>query len=196
MLITNKLLRIPILLRFMPRKKDLESSVMLTVIRKKSTLEGKVLEYIKESEEGGSDLAMAAIMPRYKPYYLRKAGVRGEELHSCVLDAIADLEAEIVKLKRAFGMEGLAQVVLVQPYNGVPSMSATLTTANLVPPKESFFGLSEPASVESAAATEVSVSADLDEGEASDDDDDFFDDDEDDLIAKADIEVDAGFRLE
>lgn len=39
--------------RFMPRKKDLAESVMLTVIRKKSSLEGKVLEYIKESEQGG-----------------------------------------------------------------------------------------------------------------------------------------------
>ncbi|MDF5726910.1 MAG: hypothetical protein PUP92_02470 [Rhizonema sp. PD38] len=179
----------------MPRKKDLAESVMLTVIRKKSTLEGKVLEYIKEREEGGSDLAMAAIMLRHKPYYLRKAGVRGEELHSCILDAIADLEAEIVKLKRAFGMEGLAQVVLVQPYNGVPSMGATLTTANLVPPKASFFGSSEPASVESTTATEVSVSAVLEEQEDLDDDDGFFDDDEDDPIAKAEIEVDAGFRL-
>ncbi|KYC34530.1 hypothetical protein WA1_50845 [Scytonema hofmannii PCC 7110] len=180
----------------MPRKKDLAESVMLTVIRKKSTLEGKVLEYLKESEEGGSDLAMAAIMLRHKPYYLRKVGVPQEELRSCVLDAIADLEAEIVKLKRAFGMEGLAQVVLVQPYNGVPSISASLATANLVPPKESFFGSNESDSVELPTANEVSVSVELEEEEDLDDDDGFFDDDEDDPIAKAEIEVDAGFRLE
>ncbi|MFL9458417.1 hypothetical protein AB0758_46305 [Tolypothrix bouteillei VB521301_2] len=177
----------------MPRKKDLAESVMLTVIRKKSTLEGKVLEYLKESEEGGSDLAMAAIMLRHKPYYLRKVGVPQEELRSCVLDAIADLEAEIVKLKRAFGMEGLAQVVLVQPYNGVPSINAPLATANIVPPKESFFGSNESESVEAPVANEVSVLAKLEE-EDLDDDNGFFDDDSD-VIPPGSIEGDAGFRL-
>ncbi len=75
-------------------------------------------------------------------------------------------------------------------------MSAAIATANLVPPKASFFGSKEPDSVESPVANEVSVSAELEEEEDLDDDDGFFDDDEDDPIAKAEIEVDAGFRLE
>jgi hypothetical protein len=182
----------------MPRKKDLHDSVMLTVIRKKSSLEGKVLEYIKESEEGGSDLAIRAIMLRHKPYYLRKAGVPPEELHQSVLDAIADLEAEIVKLKRLFGMEGLAQVVLVQPKIGSSQVGVSLgtgTTTNLVPPGVSFFDTSELSPVELPVATELAVSANLDEGKDPDDDG-FFDDIEDDPIVKAKIEVDSGFRLE
>lgn len=176
--------------------KVLSDYVELSVARKKGSIDARLLQYLKASKKGGGEMVMEAITPRYLPYMLYSQGVRGEELHSCVLDAIADLEAQIVKLKRAFGMEGLATVVLVQPYNAVPSMSAAIATANLVPPKASFFGSSEPDSVESPVANDVSVSADLDEGEDSDDDDGFFDDDEDDPIAKAEIEVDAGFRLE
>lgn len=50
-------------------------------------------------------------------------------------------------------------------------------------------------SIESSPV-QLPVSVVLKEGEDSDDDDDFFNDDEDDPIVSAEIEVDAGFRLE
>ncbi|MHC5731220.1 MAG: hypothetical protein ACYTXY_45435, partial [Nostoc sp.] len=66
-------------------------------------------------------------------------------------------------------------------------------SANLVPPSVSFFDSTGPSFVPSPVAAEASVSNVL--GEDSEDDG-FFNDDEDDPIAKAEIEVDAGFRLE
>ncbi|WP_193200544.1 hypothetical protein [Nostoc sp. MG11] len=181
----------------MPRKKDLAESVMLTVIRKKSSLEGKVLEYIKETEQGGSDLALLAIMPRYKPYYLRKIGVRGEELRQSVLDAIADMEAEIVKLKWSFGMEGLAQVVLVQPTIASNGMGVSPIAINLVPPNVSFFSSNE-ASIESSQVESTVLNKPpimVVPEEAKNLDDDSWLDDEEDVIPADAIEGDAGFQL-
>ncbi|MEH2095024.1 MULTISPECIES: hypothetical protein [unclassified Nostoc] len=70
--------------------------------------------------------------------------------------------------------------------NGV---GITPVSANLVPPSVSFFDATEPSPV-----TAEPVGSNILEEDSEDDS--FFNDDEDDPIAKAEIEVDAGFRLE
>ena len=104
-------------------------------------------------------------------------------------------------------MEGLPQIVLVNPHGGVFSQGATRLqptvgtngveitpiSANLVPPSVSFFDSTGPSPVSLPVATEPVGSNVLEEDS---EDDGFFNDEEDDPIAKAKIEVDAGFRLE
>jgi hypothetical protein len=194
----------------MPRKVQ-SDYVELSVARKKGSSEARLLQYLKDSEKGGGDMIMEAIIPLYLPYMLYSEGVRGEKLSSCVLDAIAQLEVQIIKMKRAFGMEGLAQVVLVQPYgSGLPTSAATTTQ----PHGSGVFSLIAATDIQAQAeksasfftgivsTDDVSVSSEVplvveeQSFQEEDLDDDFFNDDEDDVIAKAEIEVDPGFRLE
>jgi hypothetical protein len=152
---------------------------------------------------------MTAITSYYLPDCLYDSGVRGIDLQRAVVDAIAQLEVQILKLKHNYGMGQFPQVVVVNPIGGVTasgmlSHSSQAVGANIYPnPAVSFFG-------ENEASTTVEVSQDkqselvvptvLKKEEFSQeedlDDDGFFDSDEDDLIAKAQIEVDPGFRLE
>ncbi|PHJ56235.1 hypothetical protein VF14_27420 [Nostoc linckia z18] len=193
----------------MPRKVQ-SDYVELSVARKKGSSEARLLQYLKDSEKGGGDMIMEAIIPLYLPYMLYSEGVRGEKLSSCVLDAIAQLEVQIIKMKRAFGMEGLAQVVLVQPYgSGLPTSAATTTQ----PHGSGVFSLIAATDIQAQAeksasfftgvvsTDDVSVSSEVplvveEQSFQEEDLDDFFNDDEDDVIAKAEIEVDPGFRLE
>ncbi|RAM49888.1 MAG: hypothetical protein C6Y22_18970 [Hapalosiphonaceae cyanobacterium JJU2] len=198
----------------MPRKVQ-SDYVELSVARKKGSMEARLLQYLKDSEKGGGDMIMEAIIPLHLPYMLYSEGVRGEKLHSCVLDAIAQLEVQIIKMKRAFGMEGLAQVVLMQPYgsglspsaattvqphgNGVFSLMAATDIQTQAEKSASFFtGVVSPeVSVEqSSVQPSVPIISEEQSFQEEDLDDEFFNDDEDDLIAKAEIEVDPGFRLE
>lgn len=206
----------------MPRKVQ-SDYVELSVARKKGSMEARLLQYLKASEKGGGDMIMEAVIPLHLPYMLYSEGVRGEKLHSCVLDAIAQLEVQIIKMKRAFGMEGLAQVVLVQPYgsglppeattaiqphgSGVFSLMAATDIQTQAEKNASFFTgvvstddvsvLSPEVSVEqSSVQPSVPIILEEQSFQEEDLDDDFFNDDEDDVIAKAEIEVDPGFRLE
>jgi hypothetical protein len=206
----------------MPRKVQ-SDYVELSVARKKGSSEARLLQYLKDSEKGGGDMIMEAIIPLHLPYMLYSEGVRGEKLYSCVLDAIAQLEVRIIKMKRAFGMEGLAQVVLVQPYgSGLPPAAATTTQPHgsgvfslmaatdiqaQAEKSASFFtgvvstddvsvSSSEVSVKQSSVQSPVSLVVEEQSFQEEDLDDDFFNDDEDDVIAKAEIEVDPGFRLE
>ncbi len=141
----------------MIRKQDTESA--LRIIRKKNSRQGQLLEYLKLREEGGSDLAMAAITSYYLPDCLYDSGVREVELQRAVVDAIAQLEVQILKLKHNYGMGQFPQVVVVNPIGGVTasgmlSHSSQAVGANIYPnPAVSFFG-------ENEASTTVEVSQD------------------------------------
>lgn len=172
----------------MNQKQDTDSPVVLRLIRKKSFRSGKVLDYLKETEEG-SDLAIAAIMSYYLPYCLYDSGVRGIELQRAVVDAIAQLEAQILKLKHNFGMREFPQVMLVQPQGVV---SGGIAAVN---PASSSFG-EGGVSVEATRdeqSKQVSFKEEL-PTEQNLDDDNFFDDDSD-VIPEGMINGDAGFRL-
>lgn len=101
----------------------------------------------------------------------------------------------------------MPQVVLVNPHSGIFSqgviglqptigtngLGITPVSSNLVSPSVSFFDATE-ASTDSLTVASEAVGANVLEQDSEDDG--FFNDDEDDPIAKAEIEVDAGFRLE
>jgi len=107
------------------------------------------------------------------------------------------MEAEIVKLKRSFGMEGLAQVMLVQPTMASNGMGANPIVTNLIPPHVSFLGSSgagiESSQVESTVLDKPPIM--VIPGETENLDDDGWLDDEEDVIPADAIEGDAGFQL-
>jgi hypothetical protein len=178
--------------------------VTMRLMRTKNSRKGQLLEYLKACEEGGGDLAMAAICSYYLPDFLYDSGVRGVELQRAVVDAIAQLEVQIFKLKHNYGMGGFPQEVVAKPFGALTEseMSSYSTQgfglANVNSnPTASFFGNGNPTN----AATEVNQeqpqsNVPVSKNDKAEDLDDGFFDDEDDLIAGANIEVDAGFRLE
>ncbi|MEA5627670.1 hypothetical protein [Nostoc sp. UHCC 0251] len=187
--------------------KPADSVELARIMRNKDMEDGIVISYLQSKKRGQTELVCEALRAYYLPFALSAAGVSGVELQSALHDAIAQLEVQIIKMKRTFGMEGLPQIVLVNPHSGVFSQGAsglqptigtngvgiTPVSPNLVPPSVSFFDSTGPSPVSLPVATEPVGSNVV--GEDSEDDE-FFNDDEDDLIAKAEIEVDAGFRLE
>lgn len=187
--------------------KPADSVELARIMRNKDMEDGIVISYLQSKKRGQTELVCEALRAYYLPFALSAAGVSGVELQSALHDAIAQLEVQIIKMKRTFGMEGLPQIVLVNPHSGVFSqgttglqptvgtngLGVTPVSANLVPPSVSFFDSTGPSPVSLTVATEPVGSNVL--GEDSEDDG-FFNDDEDDPIAKAEIEVDAGFRLE
>ncbi|WP_414570701.1 hypothetical protein [Nostoc sp. CCY 9925] len=187
--------------------KPVDSVELARIMRNKDMEDGIVISYLQSKKRGQTELVCEALRAYYLPFALSAAGVSGVELQSALHDAIAQLEVQIIKMKRTFGMEGLPQIVLVNPHSGVFSQGATglqptvgtngveITpiSANSVPPSVSFFDSTGPSPVSLPVETEPVGSNVV--GEDSEDDG-FFNDDEDDPIAKAEIEVDAGFRLE
>ncbi len=187
--------------------KPTDSVELARIMRNKDTEDGIVISYLQSKKRGQTELVCEALRAYYLPFALSTAGVSGMELNSALHDAIAQLEAQIIKMKRTFGMEGLPQVVLVNPHSGVFSQGAiglqptsgtngvgiTSVSANLVSPSVSFFDSTEPSPVSLPVTSEPAGSNILEEDS---EDDGFFNDDEDDPIVKAEIEVDAGFRLE
>jgi len=183
--------------------KPADSVELARIMRNKDTEDGIVISYLQSKKRGQTELVCESLRAYYLPFAVSAAGVSGVELQLALHDAIAQLEAQIIKMKRMFGMEGLPQVVLVHPHSGVFSHAATglqptsgvngvgitPVSSHLVPPSVSFFDSTGPSTV----ATEPVGSNVLREDS---EDDGFFNDDEDDPIAKAEIEVDAGFRLE
>ncbi|MUG91704.1 hypothetical protein F7734_04085 [Scytonema sp. UIC 10036] len=178
---------------------------MLRIIRKKNSRQGQLLEYLKVRKEGGSDLAMIAITSYYLPDCLYDSGVRGVELQRAVVDAIAQLEAQILKLKYNYGMGQFPQVVVINPIGGVSDLGLDSTqissVANVNPnPAVSFFGNEATTATVSTAKVNpesvemVSLKEESFLEEDLDDDDGFFDDDSD-VILPGSIEGDAGFRL-
>jgi hypothetical protein len=187
--------------------KPADSVELARIMRNKDTEDGLVISYLQSKKRGQTELVCEALRAYYLPFALSSAGASGMELQSALHDAIAQLEAQIIKMKRTFGMEGLPQVVLVnhhsgvfsqgaiglQPAAGINAVGVTPVAANLVSPSVSFFDVIRPSPVSLTVTAEPSVSNVLLEDS---EDDGFFNDDEDDPIAKAEIEVDAGFRLE
>ncbi|NEU71757.1 hypothetical protein PI95_003940 [Hassallia byssoidea VB512170] len=180
----------------MPRKKVLEEFVELSIVRKRTSTEGRLITHLKESEKGASEMVMQAANAFYLPFFLYSEGARGEELHFALSESITQLEAQIVKIKRAFGMEGISQVVLVQPTLGENSPwgyskaqisghskgagDSTIGTAVMSPLVESVVEQKE----------ELLPVGDIQEEE----EDDFFNDDSD-VIPEGLIEGDAGFQV-
>jgi hypothetical protein len=135
--------------------------------------------------------------------------VRGVELQRAVVDAIAQLEVQIFKLKHNYGMGGFPQGVVAKPFGALTESEVSsystqgggVANVNLNP-AVSFFG--EPSGVTSTGVPSELANPDSSEAVSQkeeflldeDLDDDGFFDDEDDPIAKAEIEIDAGFRLE
>lgn len=173
--------------------KPADSVELARIMRNKDTEDGIVISYLQSKKRGQTELVCEALRAYYLPFALSAAGVSGIELQSALHDAIAQLEAQIIKMKRTFGMEGLPQVVLVNPHSGIFSQGVTPVSTNLVPPSVSFFDSTEP-SPDSLPVTAESVGSNVLEEDSEDDG--FFNHYEDDPIAKAEIEVDAGFRLE
>ncbi|MFS0514999.1 hypothetical protein ACEYW6_09775 [Nostoc sp. UIC 10607] len=187
--------------------KPADSVELARIMRNKDTEDGIVISYLQSKKRGQTELVCEALRAYYLPFALSAAGVSGMELQLALNDAIAQLEAQIIKMKRTFGMEGLPQVVLVNPHSGIFSqgviglqptigtngVGVTPVSANLVPPSVSFFDSTELSPDSLSVITEPAGSNIL---EQDSEDDAFFNDDEDDPIAKAEIEVDAGFRLE
>ncbi|MDZ7963037.1 MAG: hypothetical protein RMY34_35130 [Aulosira sp. DedQUE10] len=175
--------------------KPADSVELARIMRNKDTEDGIVISYLQSKKRGQTELVCEALRAYYLPFALSTAGVSGVELQSALHDAIAQLEVQIIKMKRTFGMEGLPQIVLVNPHSGVFSQGATglqptvgtngvggtPVSANSVPPSVSFFDSTGPSPVSLPVATEPVGSNVL--GEDSEDDG-FFNDEEDDPSAK------------
>jgi hypothetical protein len=151
--------------------------------RKTDSWEGMVIRHLLSypSKKPATELAMDALTPYW--------GVKGRELKSTGRKAIAQLmqQVELIRLEcglrpdeMPFG-EWMRLSPSVVPFPGVvvPTAPAPHLVQTATAPV--------PAVVENTG--------DEDDGDESEDDDGFWDSEEDDPIAKAEIEVDAGFRL-
>ncbi|URD53584.1 hypothetical protein [Chroococcidiopsis sp. CCNUC1] len=92
-----------------------DSIELVRIMRKRDSADGIVISYLQNRRRGQTELACDALRAYYLPLALLDAGVSGEELRDAAIDAIAQLEAQIMKLKQICRLEGMAQVVLVQP---------------------------------------------------------------------------------
>ncbi|MBW4512886.1 MAG: hypothetical protein KME64_41320 [Scytonematopsis contorta HA4267-MV1] len=146
--------------------------VTLALRRNKDSLEGKFIEYIKSGNTVGSQEFLKAAMAYYLPLYLLESGENPEKHKLMVLDAISDLELQIIKIKRLYNLEHLSQVMLISPP-----------------------GLSGEAGQMSQNNSSSSVSA-LETGDEEDDEDDEDDDPIAMAISKSNVNLDAGFRVD
>lgn len=92
-----------------------DSIELVRIMRKRDSDDGIVISYLQNRRRGQTELACDALRAYYLPLALLDAGVSGEELRDAAIEAIAQLEAQIMKLKRICKLEGMAQVVLIQP---------------------------------------------------------------------------------
>ncbi|MBW4513062.1 MAG: hypothetical protein KME64_42275 [Scytonematopsis contorta HA4267-MV1] len=152
-------------------------SVKWIIERKKDSLMGKVLSYIKENDEGSSK-AIRGIMAYCWLEYLLDSGESPEKLRKAGLRIISDLELEIVTIKRLLDMEHIPQLIFVSPPLGKETVTQSANISS------------------SIAASEISKGTV--ENISEDDEDD--EDDEDNPIVRAaregKIKRDAGFRLD
>ncbi len=161
--------------------------VIPQIKRSAATQTGKLFRYLSQhpSDMGIVEMVVFTLKAFWLPLAMKENGANEVELRSIALWAIGHLENQINMIKRVCSLEGMAQSVLVSPTVDIALMQASIgvpTTPEAVPPVAK-------ASVASVAPDEG------DEEDEGDEDDDGFWDSEDDLIAKAEIEVDAGFRL-
>ena len=161
--------------------------VIPQIKRSAATQTGKLFRYLSQhpSDMGIVEMVVFTLKAFWLPLAMKENGANEVELRSIALWAIGHLENQINMIKRICSIEGMAQSVLVSPTVDIALMQASIgvpTTPEAVPPVPK-------APVASVAPDEG------DEEDEDDEDDDGFWDSEDDLIAKAEIEVDAGFRL-
>jgi hypothetical protein len=161
--------------------------VIPQIKRSAATQTGKLFRYLSQhpSDMGIVEMVVFTLKAFWLPLAMKENGANEAELRSIALWAIGHLENQINTIKRVCSLEGMAQSVLVSPTVDIALMQASIgvpTTPEAVPPVPK-------ASVASVAPDKG------DEEDEDDEDDDGFWDSEDDLIAKAEIEVDAGFRL-
>lgn len=116
------------------------------------------------------------------PLMLKKKGIEGDELKSTGRKAIAQLmqQVELIRLECGLRPDEMpfGEWMRLSP-SVVPFPGVVVPTAPAPPP----------------VPTVVENTGDEDDGDEDEDDDGFWDSEEDDPIAKAEIEVDAGFRL-
>ncbi len=161
--------------------------VIPQIKRSAATQTGKLFRYLSQhpSDMGIVEMVVFTLKAFWLPLAMKENGANEVELRSIALWAIGHLENQINMIKRVCSLEGMAQSVLVSPTVDIALMQASIgvpTTPEAVPPV--------------AKAPVASVAPDEgDEEDEGDEDDDGFWDSEDDLIAKAEIQVDAGFRL-
>jgi hypothetical protein len=161
--------------------------VIPQIKRSAATQTGKLFRYLSQhpSDMGIVEMVVFTLKAFWLPLAMKENGANEVELRSIALWAIGHLENQINMIKRVCSLEGMAQSVLVSPTVDIALMQASIgvpTTPEAVPPV--------------AMASVASVAPDEgDEEDEGDEDDDGFWDSEDDLIAKAEIQVDAGFRL-
>ncbi|MBW4607990.1 MAG: hypothetical protein KME22_12395 [Hassallia sp. WJT32-NPBG1] len=161
--------------------------VIPQIKRSAATQTGKLFRYLSQhpSDMGIVEMVVFTLKAFWLPLAMKENGANEVELRSIALWAIGHLENQINMIKRICSIEGMAQSVLVSPTVDIALMQASIgvpTTPEAVPPVPK--------------APFASVAPDEgDEEDEDDEDDDGFWDSEDDLIAKAEIEVDAGFRL-
>jgi hypothetical protein len=107
----------------MPRKEYANSSVIVTVIRKKKNPDGKFLEYLKHNDSGAASSILKACKAFYLPYYLAHNDAEKELLKQAAWSAISDLECQILKIKRHFNLEQLSQLTPDTPMILAPSLA-------------------------------------------------------------------------
>jgi hypothetical protein len=157
--------------------KRAEVSVKWIIERKKDTLIGKVLSYIKDNDEGSSK-AIRGIMAYCWLEYLFDSGESPEKLRKAGLRTISELELEIVTIKRLLDMEHIPQVTFFCPSLEKETVTQSANISSSITPSE--------------------ISKETVENISEDDEDD--EDDEDNPIVRAaregKIKRDAGFRLD
>ncbi|MBD2607417.1 hypothetical protein H6G81_23540 [Scytonema hofmannii FACHB-248] len=154
-----------------------DGALLLRIKRAKKTDDGIVFAYLASQRQPQTDLACEAMRPYWLPLALKERGIKGKELSSVGLKAIAQLMQQIEVIRLECGLrpdempfgEGMRL-----PVGGV---AAPITIPVAVPPP-----------VPKADVAQY-------EGDEDEEDDGFWDSDLDDPIALADIEADAGFRL-
>jgi hypothetical protein len=174
-------------------------------MRKRDSEDGIVIAYLQSRKRGQTELACEALRAYYLPLALAYMGALPEEIHQAVSDTIAQLEAQMNKIKRAFALEGMAQVVLVQPAKfGIAAKPDTdsQATAPTITAAAITSLLSDASVIRSDSDDNPSAYMELsqqgatagDEGKR-DDEDDFFADDGEAIAGGAFSVMDMGIKL-
>lgn len=159
----------------MPRKRVVEESIELTLIRKKLGIEGKLLDYLKTGERGASEQVLRALNAFYLPFMNAANGASEEEIRYAALEAICELEMQALKIKRMFGLDGMSQLLLTQPTLGG--------------------GLTASIPVSSESVKETIINSASESKEISNNDLEEEEDEDDNLTIDGDLEIDEGLRI-
>jgi sensor domain CHASE-containing protein len=89
-------------------------SMRLSLTGKRSIHNARLLTYLKSNDKEASEQVFRAINAFYSPYALQSNGASSKEIKEALIDAIGDLESQIIKLRLTFGLNDNPQVA-VQP---------------------------------------------------------------------------------